>query len=331
MARGKNFRLALFPKVQAPLLAQPRLDAGEDLPPPSPPPAGLPASRPPPPEAPYPWVWQCHACGAAYRLSCTRRCLNCGHHVCWSVTPSPAPKRRRRGGPCKAEFDYQGWAAWGRWRRQEAGANGEEKARNREARFASNEHDCFLYCDYPSECHYKRQETAAQGRVDPVSGGSAITGPVEEPSERGLEEGDEGQGRSPREDPAGLATVAAGSAADDFAQTARSLDDAMGSFYDDSDDGSDEDKAEDVDDDEGMQPASPQEQHRRSRQKLAQLTGHEPFLPIGQGHLPGSAVDTTPNHGEPLEPLAETAARQEVELGWWAQYQRSKKRRKCSA
>lgn len=146
-------------------------------------------SQPPsnPPAPPLPWLWRCHACHTIYRLSCTRRCLSCAHVLCdggsgpggggGGVLP-PSPKRRRRhsssgGGPCRSEFDYAGWEAWGRWRRggeveetdddtvtddNEGFAEEEkkkklgERERKREM-FARGEHDCSVHCDFPSECH----------------------------------------------------------------------------------------------------------------------------------------------------------------------------------
>ena len=65
-----------------------------------------------PPASPYPWLWRCHSCYTIYRLACTRRCLLCSHTFC-----TGAPGGRKSRGPCKAEFDYSGWAAWGAWRR----------------------------------------------------------------------------------------------------------------------------------------------------------------------------------------------------------------------
>jgi hypothetical protein len=89
-----------------------------------------PSKKPPnkvlPPPIPYSWIWRCCMCGASYRLACTRRCLECSHEFCTSTDSGSmqpmrgdrtAKRRRRRGGPCKAEFDYAGWGIWGAWRR----------------------------------------------------------------------------------------------------------------------------------------------------------------------------------------------------------------------
>ena len=55
------------------------------------------------PPTPGPWHWRCHSCGLISRMAVTRRCLNCGHKVCF--------KRDDRGrGPCKIGFDFDGWA-----------------------------------------------------------------------------------------------------------------------------------------------------------------------------------------------------------------------------
>lgn len=75
-------------------------------------------------------------------LSCTRRCLSCGHIFCQprqgqeiienqetrAIDPNAplSPRLRRQAKnrarskkhtPCASEFDFQGWAAWGSWRR----------------------------------------------------------------------------------------------------------------------------------------------------------------------------------------------------------------------
>ncbi|KAF2456941.1 hypothetical protein BDY21DRAFT_269818, partial [Lineolata rhizophorae] len=36
----------------------------------------------PPPQAPLPWLWQCHLCQRMYPLGTTRRCLEDGHYFC---------------------------------------------------------------------------------------------------------------------------------------------------------------------------------------------------------------------------------------------------------
>lgn len=94
----------------------------------------------PVPYTPRPWRWQCHKCYTWYTLSCTRRCLECSHVFCQKRQPSHndntnlfgslfSPRllrkyrneqrkgRKKRSGPCESEFDFEGWAAWGSWRR----------------------------------------------------------------------------------------------------------------------------------------------------------------------------------------------------------------------
>ncbi|EME42169.1 hypothetical protein DOTSEDRAFT_36094 [Dothistroma septosporum NZE10] len=78
--------------------------------------------QPPPPE-PLHWLWQCHRCNRVYHLGVTRRCLDDGHFFCAGTT---VVKRSKKDGykktirhrACASEFDYQGWKAWGNWRRQ---------------------------------------------------------------------------------------------------------------------------------------------------------------------------------------------------------------------
>lgn len=129
---------------------------------------------PPPPREPYPFLWQCCSCYTTYRFSTTRRCLLCSHHYCTrevafgSSDSSSSPsgngngkKRRHRNKYCRSEFDYEGWAAWGSWRRgdvlriestREADADGE--LQERERKFVKKTHDCSVHCDYPSQCFH---------------------------------------------------------------------------------------------------------------------------------------------------------------------------------
>ncbi|KAK3314494.1 hypothetical protein B0H66DRAFT_627028 [Apodospora peruviana] len=66
------------------------------------------------PPTPTPWLWRCHRCYAVIRLSCTRRCFECGHEFC---TVQPNRNKPSGRGPCHTEFDYPGWEAWGAFRR----------------------------------------------------------------------------------------------------------------------------------------------------------------------------------------------------------------------
>lgn len=208
-------------------LTRTKMPSSTALPFPSPP------SDPSPPPSPCPWLWRCHSCHIWYRLATTRRCLECDHHFCLSDTAtarSSTKKRKRSGGPCRAEFDYIGWAARGAWRRtlllntaqetkistsgrrmdqsKKAGriplpssaendddneggillsnrrwlpqssltkAWGDEHralehgieqltdrfAEKKEALYVRRRHNCWLHCDFPSECHhavYKAQQ-----------------------------------------------------------------------------------------------------------------------------------------------------------------------------
>ncbi|KAK2066191.1 hypothetical protein P8C59_000026 [Phyllachora maydis] len=203
-------------------------------------------SRPPPP--PFAWLWRCHHCHVVYRLGCTRRCLECSHDFCSSndmvdghgrttaAVRAAKRQRRHRGGPCKAEFDYVGWAVWGAWRRsvlatqedaagvmstmcsprrdllaeldtfalyRSGTADDEEEylltpllslqwglvsdsraldvARRKESMYIARKHDCWVHCDFPSECHHAIYAARIAGRTKSTAGikGLASRGDVE--------------------------------------------------------------------------------------------------------------------------------------------------------
>lgn len=160
---------------------------------------------PSPPANPCPWLWRCHSCYTIYRLAVTRRCLDCDHTFCLgepaTAAGQPRGKKRKRGGPCKAEFDYTGWKARGAWRRTvllngdnnnknnvlstntvAAGKSEQKKWGNehraatesmgdearfedkRERLFIRRRHNCFLHCDFPSECHHSLFRAQQEGR-----------------------------------------------------------------------------------------------------------------------------------------------------------------------
>lgn len=205
-----------------------------------------PPTHPLPPPTPCPWLWRCHACHIWYRLATTRRCLECDHDFCLSANTSSSsssakPRRRSAGGPCRAEFDYIGWAARGAWRRTlllnsrttrhdhgprpqpddpsslgarqslpttptptTSGENDDEKdgglllptsrrwlpqsalttawgdehralehgieqltdrfAEKKEALQVRRRHNCWLHCDFPSECHHAVHKARQEGR-----------------------------------------------------------------------------------------------------------------------------------------------------------------------
>lgn len=158
---------------------------------------------PSPPANPCPWLWRCHSCYTIYRLAVTRRCLDCDHTFCLgepaTAAGQPRGKKRKRGGPCKAEFDYTGWKARGAWRRTvllngdinnkpavstntAAARQSQQKWGNehraateslgdearfeekRERLFIRRRHNCFLHCDFPSECHHSLFRAQQEGR-----------------------------------------------------------------------------------------------------------------------------------------------------------------------
>ncbi|KAI2783183.1 hypothetical protein F4815DRAFT_460185 [Daldinia loculata] len=127
-------------------------------------PDGMP-TPPPPPRKPFPWLWQCHSCDTVYRIGCTRRCLVCSHNYCLSATPPKTRrgKKRRRSGMCASEFDYNGWADWGAWRRKVLGMETVGRTeRRREQAFLHESHNCMIDCNYPSECHHVRYKLRAE-------------------------------------------------------------------------------------------------------------------------------------------------------------------------
>ncbi|KAK5135715.1 hypothetical protein LTR08_004701 [Meristemomyces frigidus] len=151
----------------------------------------------PPPSNPLRWLWQCHMCNRVYQLGVTRRCLDDGHLFCAGTTTVKRSRKTNkkvvRHKACASEFDYQGWKAWGAWRRSVI-----EQAMAAEALAAAQEFededvtlplsvpiapqegrwlngvwtkkpatlkstkdfwhkDCWNTCDYPSECRWGKQ------------------------------------------------------------------------------------------------------------------------------------------------------------------------------
>lgn len=105
----------------------------------------------PPPYSPLPWLWTCHHCHRTYKLSVTVRCLEEGHFFCTGTTSVAGGKHTARRS-CNSEFDYSGWAAMHEWRRQAAGLESEK----------DSSRNCWLYCDYPSECRWGERITKAK-------------------------------------------------------------------------------------------------------------------------------------------------------------------------
>ncbi|KAK0614857.1 hypothetical protein B0T17DRAFT_498275, partial [Bombardia bombarda] len=172
---------------------------------------------PPPVIEPFPWTWRCHKCWNIYRLSCTRRCLECSHVFCSGASKESdkflgggSSRRRLKKVTCMTEFDFYGWAVRGAYRRTAAlndgNQNGDDGPRKRQRRdstekkdetlirdelstwvlvegiydemgdpeamdwlsvseeetarvarrkqglYLSNQYNCWLHCDSPSEC-----------------------------------------------------------------------------------------------------------------------------------------------------------------------------------
>ncbi|KAK6215855.1 Subunit of heteropentameric Replication factor C (RF-C) [Pestalotiopsis sp. IQ-011] len=133
-------------------------------------------SRVPPPSRPVAWHWRCCSCRATYDLAVTQRCLACSHNFCsvnshlqTSVGSIPKKKTTSRGSPnrrrvdrlgnpitCTTEFDYEGWAAYGAWRRRVTGTQITEDQRDR--RYLLRAQDDWHHCDFPSQCAHRRRE-----------------------------------------------------------------------------------------------------------------------------------------------------------------------------
>ncbi|KAI4596690.1 hypothetical protein KJ359_005032 [Pestalotiopsis sp. 9143b] len=133
-------------------------------------------SRVPPPPRPVAWHWRCCSCRATYDLAVTQRCLACSHNFCsvnshlqTSVGSIPKKKTTSRGSSnrrrvdrlgnpitCTTEFDYEGWAAYGAWRRRVTGTQITEDQRDR--RYLLRSQDDWHHCDFPSQCAHRRRE-----------------------------------------------------------------------------------------------------------------------------------------------------------------------------
>ena len=117
------------------------------------------------PTSPLSWIWKCHQCHHSYRLGVTRRCLEDGHHFCSGATTikslrkSSSPRTSRKHRACASEFDYSGWKALGRWRRDGPKHNTilyTGSATDRQNK-PQEKQDCWNTCDYPSECRWGKQ------------------------------------------------------------------------------------------------------------------------------------------------------------------------------
>ncbi|EPE31038.1 hypothetical protein GLAREA_04005 [Glarea lozoyensis ATCC 20868] len=146
------------------------------------------------PDVPRPLLWRCHKCYRLYPLGVTRRCLEDGHVFC------AMPGKGRQG--CTVEFDYTAWAKFNIWRREHARKRKERgKARRQGTGLAHvsstpavsgnqsiwieetpadqimpelsenyqqwpvfRQWDCWMECNFPSECHGFRQWQARERR-----------------------------------------------------------------------------------------------------------------------------------------------------------------------
>ncbi|KAH8719482.1 hypothetical protein GQ44DRAFT_729788 [Phaeosphaeriaceae sp. PMI808] len=100
--------------------------------------------------SPLAWRWRCHQCHRQYNLSVTQRCLEDGHTFCSGSTEvkawrAPVQQRKaKRYKACSSKFDFQSWKTWGRWRRSEHTID-------------ENKKNCWMRCDYPSQCRWGRK------------------------------------------------------------------------------------------------------------------------------------------------------------------------------
>ncbi|CBX94322.1 predicted protein [Plenodomus lingam JN3] len=116
-----------------------------------------------PPASPLSWQWTCHQCAHSYPLAATRRCLDDGHLFCSGTTTvkawrKPSGGRRvKRHRACASEFDYSGWKAWTRWRRDIREENKSQNRHHSPEHKASRRKDCWNNCSYPSECRWGKK------------------------------------------------------------------------------------------------------------------------------------------------------------------------------
>ncbi|KAL7794262.1 hypothetical protein V8C37DRAFT_377055 [Trichoderma ceciliae] len=161
-----------------------------------------------PPCSPRAWTWKCHQCNRRYPLSCTRRCLQCSHALCFSHEDGKKKKKKRekKKSSCDTEFDFAGWQAYYEWRRElqgrnsssretQAGTAAETPRQDRTnlsetpdqrpewlSMMLNNTHDCTIDCMYPSECFHKLRDLAEE----PISKPSSTSSSSKLKRERGL-------------------------------------------------------------------------------------------------------------------------------------------------
>ncbi|KAH9864661.1 hypothetical protein J1614_010596 [Plenodomus biglobosus] len=115
---------------------------------------------PAPPADPLSWQWTCHQCAHSYPLGVTRRCLDDGHRFCSGTTTvkawrKPSGTRRvKKHRACASEFDYSGWKAWTRWRRDVREDDPSRRRSHVPQQKPVRRKDCWNNCSYPSECRW---------------------------------------------------------------------------------------------------------------------------------------------------------------------------------
>ncbi|KAF2755796.1 hypothetical protein EJ05DRAFT_503246 [Pseudovirgaria hyperparasitica] len=153
-----------------------------------------------PPVEPLAWIWKCHMCQRQYPLGATRRCPIDGHYFCSGTTKLHAwrTQGKAKGNgkakkhyheACAHEFDFNGWLAYGDWRRAQKKkkttasptnaridspmhqyfTNTVAAATSPAARTRAGEpRDCWHACNYPSECRHGPLAMAIDRPPEPV-------------------------------------------------------------------------------------------------------------------------------------------------------------------
>lgn len=184
--RSSNLTVPVSPfSPRAPLTPPPRLHLRTVLPP-APLPPRFQGEVPPIPRS---WIWKCHLCRNTYSFSVTRRCLRDGHYFC-SVASSPTTGQPKG---CQSRFDYIGWNQYNIWRREMKlhrrasitltmrsgrGLLGRWNHEHSPSRAGPRtvidvdglnplweERDCWVDCNFPSECHTYRAQVLHEKRL----------------------------------------------------------------------------------------------------------------------------------------------------------------------
>ncbi|KAJ4320316.1 hypothetical protein N0V84_005917 [Fusarium piperis] len=174
----------------------------------------------PPFNSPALWHWRCQGCNTVYKLSVTRRCLECTETTYVGKSRSPPNARRRRIRrynriPLGA-FDYEYWTTYNDWRRFRSaydkdpsgwkhrtgkelnGSVGRERrglmqqlerkrrieiTKERRSRFIKATYSCDKDCDYPSQCHQERWAAYMRMSSGLKCPGGQVVGTLLPPSE----------------------------------------------------------------------------------------------------------------------------------------------------